>query len=83
MTNRLLLMLTVAKMTFSRNDRPNRHAWHDVGLAMGNLHRALCGRLYDFAEAEGQLLALVTFMTIGGMLVQAATAGGGLRPHLG
>ena len=44
------------------------------GLAMGNLHRALCGRLYDFAEAEGQLLALVTFMTIGGMLVQPVVA---------
>jgi nitroreductase len=32
-----VLMLTVAKRTFSRNGKPNRHAWHDVGLAMGNL----------------------------------------------
>jgi nitroreductase len=32
-----VLMLSVAKTTFSRNDKPNRHAWHDVGLAMGNL----------------------------------------------
>ncbi|NBC18157.1 MAG: nitroreductase [Bacteroidetes bacterium] len=32
-----VLILSVAKTTFSRNDKPNRHAWHDVGLAMGNL----------------------------------------------
>ncbi len=32
-----VLMLTVAKRTFARNGNPNRHAWHDVGLAMGNL----------------------------------------------
>ena len=31
-----VLMLTAAKNTFSRNGKPNRHAWHDVGLAMGN-----------------------------------------------
>ena len=40
------------------------------GLTIGNVHRTICARLYDFAEAEGQLLALVTFMTIGGMLVE-------------
>ena len=32
-----VLMLTVARKTFTRNGKPNRHAWHDVGLAMGNL----------------------------------------------
>jgi nitroreductase len=32
-----VLMLSVAKLRFARNDRPNRHALHDVGLAMGNL----------------------------------------------
>ena len=32
-----VLMLVVARMRFSRNDKPNRHAWHDVGLATGNL----------------------------------------------
>ena len=32
-----VLMLTVARKTFARNGKPNRHAWHDVGLAMGNL----------------------------------------------
>lgn len=28
-----VLICTVAKMTFTRNDNPNRHAWHDVGAA--------------------------------------------------
>ena len=32
-----LLILTVARQTFTRNDRPNRSAAHDIGLAMGNL----------------------------------------------
>ncbi len=32
-----VLMLTVARKTFTRNGKPNRHAWHDVGLAMGNM----------------------------------------------
>ncbi|MEZ5964129.1 MAG: nitroreductase family protein [Planctomycetota bacterium] len=32
-----VLMLSVAKTHFARNDEPNRHAWHDVGLAVENL----------------------------------------------
>jgi nitroreductase len=32
-----VLILSVAKLTFERNGKPNRHAFHDVGLAMGNL----------------------------------------------
>ena len=32
-----VLILTVARETFTRNDRPNRSAFHDVGLAAGNL----------------------------------------------
>lgn len=32
-----LLMLSIARTTFTRNDKPNRHAYHDVGLALGNL----------------------------------------------
>ena len=31
------LLITVARTTFSRNDKPNRHALHDVGLAVGAL----------------------------------------------
>ena len=32
-----VLLLTTARTTFSRNEKHNRYAWHDVGLAMGNL----------------------------------------------
>ncbi|MEQ8765505.1 MAG: nitroreductase family protein [Planctomycetota bacterium] len=32
-----VLMLSVAKQTFDHNDKPNRHAFHDVGLASENL----------------------------------------------
>lgn len=35
--NAPVLMLSIAKTHFDRNDKPNRHAFHDVGLAMGNL----------------------------------------------
>ncbi len=31
-----LLVLTLASSTFARNGKVNRHAWHDVGLAVGN-----------------------------------------------
>lgn len=32
-----VLILTAARTTFARNGKPNPYAWHDVGLAMGNL----------------------------------------------
>ncbi len=32
-----LLMITLAKLNFDHNNKPNRHAVHDVGLAVGNL----------------------------------------------
>lgn len=32
-----VLMLTVAKLKFDRNGRPNRHALHDIGLASAQL----------------------------------------------
>lgn len=32
-----VLMLSVAKLTFERNGKTNRHAHHDVGLAVANL----------------------------------------------
>jgi len=31
------LILTVARGAFSHNGKPNRHAFHDIGLAAGNL----------------------------------------------
>ena len=35
--NAAVLMLSVARMFFERNGKPNRHAFHDEGLATGNL----------------------------------------------
>ena len=32
-----VLMLSATKLTFTRNDKPNRHAYHDVGLAVSQL----------------------------------------------
>lgn len=32
-----LLVLTVANMTFAQNGKANPHAFHDIGLAVGNL----------------------------------------------
>jgi nitroreductase len=32
-----VLMLTFARLAFERNQQPNRHAYHDVGLAVANL----------------------------------------------
>ena len=32
-----VLMLSVAKLSFEKNDKANRHAIHDVGLAVENL----------------------------------------------
>jgi nitroreductase len=35
--NAPVLMIAVTRKTFSGNQNPNNHAWHDVGLALGNL----------------------------------------------
>jgi len=35
--NAPVLILSVAKAAFSHNDKPNRHALHDVGMAIENL----------------------------------------------
>jgi nitroreductase len=32
-----VLMVSVAKLNFEKTGKPNRHAFHDVGLALGNL----------------------------------------------
>jgi NhaP-type Na+/H+ or K+/H+ antiporter len=43
-----------------------------AGLTMGNAAREVCMTLYDFAEAEGQLLILFTFLVFGASMVPAA-----------
>ncbi|MFQ6022129.1 MAG: cation:proton antiporter [Acidiferrobacterales bacterium] len=40
-----------------------------AGLTLGNCSRALCTCLYEFAEAEGQLLTLLIFMVFGGAML--------------
>jgi len=32
-----VLAVATARTTFEHNGKPNAHAWHDIGLAMGNL----------------------------------------------
>ncbi len=32
-----VLMLSIAKLSFDKNNKPNRHAFHDVGLAVASL----------------------------------------------
>ncbi|MDX1522895.1 MAG: cation:proton antiporter, partial [Anaerolineae bacterium] len=40
-----------------------------AGLILGNAFQRVCGRLYEFAETEGQLLTLITFLIFGSVLV--------------
>lgn len=39
-----------------------------AGLTVGNVSRAICDAIYEFAEAEGQLLALLVFLVFGAVL---------------
>jgi len=43
-----------------------------AGLTLGNATRSLCTCLYDFAQAEGQLLSLLTFLIFGAVLLPLA-----------
>ncbi len=57
------LVLSCAQLQFARNQKPNRHAWHDVGLATQNLllqataHGLYCHPMggYDAAKARETL----------------------------
>ena len=40
-----------------------------AGLVLGNASQPICACLYEFAEAEGQLLTLIVFMIFGAILV--------------
>lgn len=42
-----------------------------AGLIMGNVAREICTTLYNFAEAEGQLLMLFTFVVFSGSMLPA------------
>jgi NhaP-type Na+/H+ or K+/H+ antiporter len=43
-----------------------------AGLTLGNTARSICTCLYEFAEAEGQLLTLLVFMVFGAIMVPEA-----------
>ena len=43
-----------------------------AGLTVGNTARTVCSGAYEFGEAEGQLLSLVVFFIVGGVMVPAA-----------
>jgi len=43
-----------------------------AGLTMGNSARSICPSLYAFGEAEGQLMALMTFLIFGAVMVPDA-----------
>jgi NhaP-type Na+/H+ or K+/H+ antiporter len=43
-----------------------------AGLTLGNTARSICTCLYEFAEAEGQLLTLLVFMVFGAVMVPGA-----------
>lgn len=43
-----------------------------AGLTIGNTTQGLCHGLYEFAEAEGQLLTLLTFLFFGAVMVPTA-----------
>ena len=50
-----------------------------AGLTLGNSARGRCSHLYEFGEAEGQLLTLLVFLIFGSMLVPTASAWWDLR----
>lgn len=39
-----------------------------AGLTVGNVSRTICNAIYEFAEAEGQLLTLLVFLVFGAVL---------------
>ncbi len=48
-----------------------------AGLTLGNVTRNMCECLYDFAEAEGQLLTLMVFLVLGATMAPEALAHAG------
>ncbi len=44
-----------------------------AGIVFGNRVRGRCGFLFEFAEAEGQLLTLLTFLVFGAAILPEAT----------
>jgi nitroreductase len=49
------LILTAARATYTRNGKPNRHAWHDLGQAAANL----CLQATDLGLAAHQMAGIL------------------------
>jgi NhaP-type Na+/H+ or K+/H+ antiporter len=45
-----------------------------AGVVLGNLFQSVCRKLYEFAEAEGVLFTLLTFMIFGAIMVPIGLA---------
>lgn len=43
-----------------------------AGMVLGNTARSVCKRVFEFAEAEGQLMTLLVFMIFGAIMVPGA-----------
>ena len=70
-----LSSLALALLTFSSAELMGGNGFITVfvtGLTLGNRKRELCERLFEFAEAEGQLLTLSVFLVFGAVMVGPA-----------
>lgn len=62
----------VAVMTYSITEMMNGNgfiATFAAGLTLGNTARDICHKLYEFGEAEGEVLRLITFFIFGAMML--------------
>ena len=77
-----VLMVSVAKLKFAKTGKPNRHAFHDVGLAMGNMlvearqYFALISHTWMLVPAAVQAIRRAT--AVGAGTVKARTFTGGI-----
>ena len=67
--------LTLALLAFGITDQLGGSGFiaaFIAGAFLGNVARRVCGPIYAFAETEGQLLTLVTFLLFGAIAVEPA-----------
>ena len=80
--NAPVLMLSIAKLHFTHDGKPNRHAFHDVGLAVGNLifqatALGLCGRQmagFDVERARQTFAVPDGYEPVGGIALGYAAS---------
>lgn len=67
-----LLLLALAAVSFGAAELAGGNGFvaaFCAGLTVGNSARSVCGALYEFGEAEGQLLSLLVFFIVGAVMV--------------